>query len=70
MSQIGHTTIEMNGRRCNCGNYGCLEAYASGPAIARRAVEALERGAESALRARLDRDPASITAQMGRRWLK
>jgi len=34
--EIGHTTIDMNGRYCKCGNYGCLEAYASGPAIATR----------------------------------
>src|SRR5471030_2549831 len=39
--EIGHTTIDSTGRRCNCGNYGCLEAYASGPAIANRAREAL-----------------------------
>jgi len=62
--EIGHTTIEMNGRRCGCGNYGCLEAYASGPAIARRAIEAVERGAESSLRAALEADPLSITAQV------
>lgn len=62
--EIGHTTIEMNGRRCGCGNYGCLEAYASGPAIARRAIEAVERGAESSLRAMLEADPLSITAQV------
>jgi len=62
--EIGHTTIEMNGRRCACGNYGCLEAYASGPAIARRAIEAVERGAESSLRALLAADPLSITAQV------
>ena len=35
--EIGHTTIDTEGRRCKCGNYGCLEAYASGPAIALRA---------------------------------
>ena len=39
--EIGHTTIDSTGRRCKCGNYGCLEAYASGPAIAERAREAL-----------------------------
>ncbi|HEY8851999.1 MAG TPA: ROK family protein, partial [Gemmatimonadaceae bacterium] len=38
--EIGHTTIDSTGRRCKCGNYGCLEAYASGPAIAERAREA------------------------------
>src|SRR5215470_5021675 len=43
--EIGHITIETNGRRCGCGNDGCLEAYASGPAIARRTVEAIEAGA-------------------------
>ena len=41
--EIGHTTIDVNGRHCKCGNYGCLEAYASGPAIATRAREALMR---------------------------
>ena len=35
--EFGHITIDTNGRRCGCGNDGCLEAYASGPAIARRA---------------------------------
>jgi glucokinase len=33
-------TIDSTGRRCKCGNYGCLEAYASGPAIALRASRA------------------------------
>jgi glucokinase len=41
--EIGHTTIDVNGRVCKCGNYGCLEAYASGPAIATRAREVLVR---------------------------
>ena len=62
--EIGHTTIEMNGRRCACGNYGCLEAYASGPAIARRAMEAVESGAESSLREVMRRDPSAVTAQL------
>jgi len=35
--EFGHVTIDANGRRCKCGNYGCIEAYASGPAIAERA---------------------------------
>jgi glucokinase len=47
--EIGHTTIEANGRKCKCGNYGCLEAYASGPAIAARAVEGIEAGADTML---------------------
>ncbi|MCZ6754053.1 MAG: ROK family protein [Gemmatimonadetes bacterium] len=47
--ELGHTTIDANGRLCKCGNYGCLEAYAAGPAIARRAVEALRAGVDSSL---------------------
>jgi glucokinase len=46
--ELGHTTIDSTGRRCKCGNYGCLEAYASGPAIADRAREALA-GAEASI---------------------
>ena len=62
--EVGHTTIDANGRRCACGNYGCLEAYASGSAIARRAVEAVEAGAESSLRALVTgTDTSRITAQ-------
>ena len=44
--EVGHTTIDFNGRRCSCGNYGCLEAYASGPSIAVRAREGLEVGCQ------------------------
>lgn len=47
--EIGHLTILPDGPRCNCGNRGCLEALASGPAIARRARAALARGEPSSL---------------------
>lgn len=30
-NEIGHTTIQINGPRCGCGNYGCVELYASIP---------------------------------------
>lgn len=61
--EIGHTTIDSTGRRCKCGNYGCLEAYASGPAIAARAVEGVEAGAESRLPEYVGGDLGKITAQ-------
>ena len=61
--EIGHTTIDSNGRRCKCGNYGCLEAYASGPAIAERAREALEGDEESILPSLVGGDVQKITAQ-------
>jgi len=61
--EIGHMTIDSTGRRCKCGNYGCLEAYASGPAIAARAVEGVEAGADSSLPGYVGGDLAKITAQ-------
>lgn len=62
--EIGHMTIEANGRRCKCGNDGCLEAYASGPAIAARAVEGIESGAETALPQYVAGDLSRLTAQV------
>lgn len=61
--EIGHTTIDVEGRRCKCGNYGCLEAYASGPAIALRAVEAVQAGEPSRLAEFAGGDLAAVTAQ-------
>jgi len=62
--EIGHTTIDLNGRHCKCGNYGCLEAYASGPAIATRAREVLVREeTASLLPAMVDGKLESITAE-------
>src|SRR5262249_52175250 len=59
--EIGHTTIDSTGRRCKCGNYGCLEAYASGPAIAERAREALAGDEESILPRMVGGDLSMIT---------
>jgi glucokinase len=60
--EIGHTSIDLNGRRCKCGNYGCIEAYASGAAIAARAVEGLEAGATSRLAEYVGGDLTAIDA--------
>lgn len=50
--EIGHTTVnpDPNAPRCNCGNYGCIEALASGTAIARQAREAIEKGLDTTLK--------------------
>lgn len=48
--EVGHQTLEARGPKCNCGNVGCLEVLASGPAIARQARQALDAGRESLLR--------------------
>ncbi|MEO7218625.1 MAG: ROK family protein [Gemmatimonadaceae bacterium] len=62
--EIGHTSIETNGRRCKCGNYGCLEAYCSGPAIAERAREAFDGEVSPILDALIEGDLARINAHV------
>ena len=62
--EIGHATIDSTGRRCGCGNYGCLEAYASGPAIAERAREALAGGEPSAMPALVGGDLSRLSAAL------
>jgi glucokinase len=61
--EVGHTTIDSNGRRCKCGNYGCLEAYASGPATAERAREALVGVDGSLMPGLVGGDLSQLTAQ-------
>lgn len=60
--EIGHTTVDLTGRRCKCGNYGCLEAYASGPSIAERAREALAGDGTSMLPGMAGGDLSRLTA--------
>ena len=39
--EVGHQILLPDGPRCGCGKLGCLEALCSGPAIARRAQDAI-----------------------------
>lgn len=47
--ELGHMTIDMRGPLCRCGNTGCLEAIASGTAIATQARELVGKGARTSL---------------------
>lgn len=47
--ELGHISIDPNGPKCGCGNYGCIELYASGPAIAQRAREYVLCGVDTKL---------------------
>lgn len=37
--EVGHTSIAIDGRPCECGRRGCGEAYLSGPSLGRRYAE-------------------------------
>ena len=53
--ELGHTAaVRNNGRQCNCGKTGCLEAYASATGVARTAREWLELTNEPSVLRNLD----------------
>jgi hypothetical protein len=61
----GHNTIDYRGPRCGCGKLGCIEALASGPAIARRASEKIAKeGRLSSILEMAERHPERITSEM------
>ena len=62
--ELGHTTIDFNGPRCGCGNYGCLEAYASGPAIAATGMKAVAQGLTTRLGELCEYDLNRITPKL------
>jgi len=47
--EIGHTILDVNGPKCQCGNNGCLEAYASEPAILNKVKDEIKNKPESLL---------------------
>jgi glucokinase len=62
--ELGHTTIDYNGPRCGCGNYGCLEVYASGPAIAAMGMKAVAQGMTTRIADLCEYDLNRITPEL------
>lgn len=61
--EIGHTTVDINGPRCSCGNVGCWEMLASGKAVAREAQRLVKQGGKTILTELAEGDARNITAQ-------
>ena len=73
--EIGHAIVERDGPRCACGNRGCLEAVAAGPAIVARAragwkarragiaADATAAGHDAGRDGRGERDGAALAAE-------
>ena len=62
-AEVGHIVLDIDGPRCGCGNIGCLEAMAAGPAIARNAVQAIEAGRKTIIPDLVDGDLSRISAE-------
>jgi len=61
--ELGHMTIEVDGPQCHCGNFGCLEALASGWAVAKAAIMRINNGEKSSIIELVDGRLESITAE-------
>jgi glucokinase len=62
--ELGHTMIDFNGPACGCGNNGCLETYASGPAIAAMGMKAVSQGLTTKIAELCDHDLNRITPKL------
>jgi glucokinase len=62
--ELGHSIIDFNGPKCGCGNHGCLEAYASGPAIAVMGMKAVAQGLTTRIADLCDYDLNRITPEL------
>jgi glucokinase len=60
----GHMSIDYHGPHCGCGKRGCIEAFASGPAISKRARAKLEGGRQSSLLELAHGNVEGITSEM------
>ncbi len=63
-AEVGHMVILPDGPKCNCGKRGCLEALASGTAVARSAREKVKNNPSSLIMKLVDNDVELITARI------
>ena len=61
--EVGHQILLPDGPLCGCGKRGCLEALCSGPAIARRAKEAVRKESNTAILTWADGDIETIKSE-------
>jgi len=60
---IGHISIDKSGPVCHCGNKGCLEALAGGPAIAERSLNAAQAGKSPILLKYYEKNGGKLSAE-------
>ena len=60
---IGHICVDKQGPICRCGNRGCLEAMAAGPAISEKAMIAAKNGESEYLSALFVKNGGKLTPE-------
>ena len=64
IGDIGHMIIDKNGPKCNCGDFGCLEAYAGGGAIVRNVISLIKEGERTKISDIVKGDVSKIDAEV------
>lgn len=62
--ELGHQTVDPDGPLCGCGNYGCIEVFASGPAIAAEAGRGIRQGWSTKILDLIDNDLNKLSAKV------
>jgi glucokinase len=62
--EFGHHVVEVDGLPCGCGGKGCLELYASGPAIAAMGVKEVMHGHTTRIGELVDHDLNRIDVEI------
>jgi len=62
-SELGHMTVNIEGRRCTCGNIGCWEQYSSATALIRMGREAAEANPDCLIATMVGGDLSKIEAK-------
>ncbi|MGD9710675.1 MAG: ROK family protein [Thermomicrobiales bacterium] len=62
--ELGHVIVSANGAECGCGNRGCIEAYAAGPALIAEANRRIIMGETTILRDRIEDDLNKMVPEM------
>jgi glucokinase-like ROK family protein len=60
---VGHICVDYNGPICHCGNKGCLEAMAAGPAIAEQGIRAVNAGESKIMSDLMQENGGELTAE-------
>lgn len=63
-AEAGHIIVDPTGPRCGCGHFGCLEAFASGTAIARHVVARIKAGKKTRITKMVGGDLAKVDARV------
>lgn len=62
--EFGHTSIDLDGPPCSCGNRGCVELYVSAPAVVRKAREYIQKGGKTLITGLMHQSSEGLTCEV------